>query len=197
MLDRELHGEDIDSALLISSPADPKEPLKTSVLTKALERLTKSTVGLRMSVRINRQLVIAITDKHIRHISEPFNRHDDRSKEADLSVPCAWQSGHRLLKRGISYATDGAFPDMLPPALLNIYEWASNERHRFLQLESAVYNARVETSGSRKRKASCPSSDKSPKWRCTIEGTKTDSVSLEQASSNRVPHTIGEGPWAN
>lgn len=83
-------------------------------------------------MRSYRQISIAITEKHLTHISSPFNRHDDKSVDAQLEVAFAWQSGHRPQQRAISYGIDAAFPDSLQPALLRVYKWASNEWHRFL-----------------------------------------------------------------
>lgn len=74
-----------------------------------------------------RQLSIAVTEKHIKQISKPFNRFDDKSVSADIEVAFSWQSGHRPVQRGTTYGIDGAFPDSLQPALLGIYRWAFKE----------------------------------------------------------------------
>jgi hypothetical protein len=71
----------------------------------------------------------------VRQISKPFDWYCDRSREKDLEVAFAWQSGHRPLLRGAIYGLDAAYPDSLQPSLLRIYEWASSEWHRFLQIE--------------------------------------------------------------
>jgi hypothetical protein len=60
-------------------------------------------------------------------MSQPFNRYDDTTSEADSGVAFAWQSGHRPIQRGTSYGLDGAFPDSLQPALLRVYKWVSEE----------------------------------------------------------------------
>ncbi|XP_014550613.1 hypothetical protein COCVIDRAFT_42919 [Bipolaris victoriae FI3] len=151
MLYRACLGMDIDSTLLFSSPSSPSKPLKTSSLTKILMRQTTLMLGNPLSVKIYRQVSIAITEKHVRQISKPVNQHDDRSTEADINVVFAWQSGHRPLQRGTTYGIDGAFPDSLQPALLRVYEWASNEWHKFLQLQPATDNTRPETTKAQKR----------------------------------------------
>ncbi|KAK3896389.1 hypothetical protein C8A05DRAFT_48494 [Staphylotrichum tortipilum] len=107
----------------------------SELLSKALQQLTKSTVSQAFGTHVYRQLSIAITEKHVRQIKNPFNRHDDRTKSADISVAFAWQSGHRPMERGTTYGLDGAFPASLQPSLLQLYKWASSEWHRFLQLE--------------------------------------------------------------
>jgi hypothetical protein len=78
-----------------------------------------------MGIKLYRQLSIAITEKHIKHLSTPFNLYDDQNAAADLDVVFAWQSGHRPIQRGTNYGIDGAFPDSLQPSLLRVYEWAS------------------------------------------------------------------------
>ncbi|QGA20949.1 hypothetical protein EYB26_008659 [Talaromyces marneffei] len=79
----------------------------------------------RVTTQHYRQLAIGITEKHVREIFEPFNRHDDRTTAADFNVVFAWQSSHRPVQRNYTYGLDGAFPNQLQPALLRAYEWAS------------------------------------------------------------------------
>ena len=135
MLYRICYNMDTESTLLFSSPLKPKEPMKTSIISNLLQEQTTSTLGYPVGVQVYRQLSIAITEKHVKQIANPFHRHDDKSKEADINVLFAWQSGHRPLQRGTTYGLDGAFPDSLQPGLLRVYEWASNEWHKFLQLQ--------------------------------------------------------------
>jgi len=127
MIRRVCLGVDVDSSLLFFSVASPKEPWKTLFLSKALQNFTKSKLGYPIGVRLYRQLSIAITEKHIAHISKPFDRHKD------ISAVFAWQSGHSPLERTTTYGLDGAFPDSLQPALLRLYAWASGEWHKFLE----------------------------------------------------------------
>ena len=133
MLYRRCLHVDLDTSLLFFSATDPKNPCKTSRLTKSLKEYTTRAIGFPVGVREFRQLTIAITEKHIKQISKPFNQYDDKTKEADRNVAFAWQSGHRPLQRGVSYGLDGAFPDRLQPALLEVYRWVSGEWHNFLQ----------------------------------------------------------------
>jgi hypothetical protein len=108
-------------------------------------------------VQIYRQLSIAITEKHIKRISKPFNRYDDKSRAANIDVAFSWQSGHRPLQRGATYGVDAAFPDSLQPALLRVYEWASREWHEFLMIESPILPTKVdETTGLVGRKRWAP-----------------------------------------
>jgi hypothetical protein len=127
MLHRVCLETEIDSTLLFSLPGSPREPVKTHTLTKVLARQTTSTLGFPLTVNIYWQVSIAITEKQVQDISRPFNQYDDRSKDADINVVFLWQSGHRPLQRGTTYGIDGAFPDSLQPALLRIYEWASDK----------------------------------------------------------------------
>jgi hypothetical protein len=135
MLHRTCLGLDIDTPLMFPSTANPHEPRKTEELTKLLKSCTESATGVALGVRVYRQLTIAITEKHIKQMSQPFNRYDDTTSEADSGVAFAWQSGHRPIQRGTSYGLDGAFPDSLQPALLRVYKWVSEEWHRFLKFD--------------------------------------------------------------
>jgi hypothetical protein len=111
------------------------KPWKTSRLTKILKEYTEKATGIPIGVREYRQLTIAITEKHIKQIVKPFNQYDDKTKEADIGVAFACQSGHRPLQRGISYGLDGAFPNRLQAALLEVYRWVSEEWHKFIRYE--------------------------------------------------------------
>jgi hypothetical protein len=120
---------------LFCSADEPGKPWQGTRMTSALRRLTREVAGLDIGVQTYRQLSIAVTEKHLAHLSSPFNRYDDKTGNARLEVAFAWQSGHRPLQRGTSYGIDAAFPDSLQPALLRVYRWASNEWHRFLDKE--------------------------------------------------------------
>jgi hypothetical protein len=106
---------DAESTLLFSSPAKPKKPIKTSILSKMLREQTISTLGFPIGVQVYRQLSIAITEKHIKQIANPFNQHDDKSKEADINVLFAWQSGHRPLQRETTYGLTVLFLGVSSP----------------------------------------------------------------------------------
>ncbi|KAJ9633674.1 hypothetical protein H2199_009286 [Coniosporium tulheliwenetii] len=124
------------SSMLFSSDHAPEQPWSSHRLTAILK---KSSLGLfekPIGVRLNRQLSIAITEKHIKSIATPFNIYDDKSPDADIDVIFAWQSCHRPLQRATTYGLDGAFPTKLQPALLRRYEYASVKWHRFLEHES-------------------------------------------------------------
>jgi hypothetical protein len=151
MLYRICYNMDTESTLLFSSPVKSKGPMKTSVLSKLLREQTTSTLGFSMGVQVYRQLSIAITEKHVKQIANPFNQHDDKSKEAHINVSFAWQSGHRPMQRGTTYGLDGAFPDSLQPALLRTYEWASDKWHEFLQLQRTDIRASA-TIGNRPKR---------------------------------------------
>jgi hypothetical protein len=135
MLHRKCLGLDADTPLLFPSTANLHEPRKTEELTKLLKRCTASATDVALSVRVYRQLTIAITEKHIKQMSQPFNRYDDTTSIADSGVAFTWQSGHRPIQRSTSYGLDSAFPDSLQPALLRLYKWVSEEWHRFLNLD--------------------------------------------------------------
>jgi hypothetical protein len=72
-----------------------------------------------------------VTEEHVKQISRPFDRNDEKSADAAIEVVYAWQSEHRPVQRGTTYRIDSAFPDSLQPALLDVYYWASIEWHKF------------------------------------------------------------------
>ncbi|CAK7207844.1 hypothetical protein SEUCBS139899_010659, partial [Sporothrix eucalyptigena] len=92
--------------------------LVTSILRDATSKIWNRALG----IQAYRQLSIAIAEKHVRELRRPADVYDDRSREADLHVALAWQSGHRPLVRGTHYGLDGAFPARLQPNLLRAYE---------------------------------------------------------------------------
>ncbi|KAM0724082.1 hypothetical protein Q7P37_000262 [Cladosporium fusiforme] len=102
---RSSFGTDIERKLLFSSLQEPEKLWRADRLTSALKKLTMDVPGLEIGVRVYRQLSIAVTERHLTHISSPFNRYDDKSSNAKIEVAFAWQSGHRILQRGISYAS--------------------------------------------------------------------------------------------
>lgn len=137
MLYRQCYRCDKERRLLFATLENPEQPLKVEVVTRALKKLTQEVCNVAFGVQIYRQLSVAITEKHVKDINRPFNRHDDKSANADIEVAFAWQSGHRPLQRGTNYGIDSAYPDSLQPALLRIYRWASREWHKFLQVDHA------------------------------------------------------------
>lgn len=125
--------------LLFSSPGIADVPWTSVNLSKSLREYTGTALGTPIGVQAYRQLSIAITEKHVRELSRPFNRFDDKACSADIEVAFAWQSGHRPLQRGTTYGLDGAYPDSLQPALLRVYQWASGQWHTFLGCEQHVF----------------------------------------------------------
>ncbi|EXA29414.1 hypothetical protein FOVG_19097 [Fusarium oxysporum f. sp. pisi HDV247] len=108
--------------------------------------------GFAVNSRLLRQICIGITEKHVREVFQPFNRFDDRSKDAHRNVVFAWQSGHRPLQRGFTYGLDGAFSTTMQPQLLDLYEWASLRWHEFLHLPSRLRprtNAQIQSDRER------------------------------------------------
>src|SRR5947209_6049198 len=127
------------SLLFCSDPvlgfSDVPRPWTTADLTKILKRVTRGILNEPIGVHLYRQLSIAITEKHLKHLARPFDGHNDQSPAASVEVAFAWQSGHHPLQRGVNYGLDGAFPDTLQPAL-RVYEWLSTEWHRYLGHQS-------------------------------------------------------------
>jgi hypothetical protein len=165
MLNRNCYGRRASRRLLFSSVNQPDRLWTAGCLSKAIKGCAKQACGYEFGVRTYRQLSIAITERHVKQISQPFNRYDDKASNTDIEVAFAWQSGHRPLQRGTMYGMDAAYPDALQPALLRIYHWTSKEWHNFLNLDGATEAAvfastplalleHSEDSGLRKRQAS-------------------------------------------
>jgi hypothetical protein len=166
MINRECFGSKQERPLFFSSSNDPARPWKVDALTKALKELSTTICGTTFGVQVYRQVSIAVTEKHVKQISRPFDRNDDKSADAAIEVVYAWQSGHRPVQRGTTYGIDSAFPDSLQPALLEVYYWASTEWHKFISVPapgsvpniptgtSHLAKALGEIKASRKRRAS-------------------------------------------
>lgn len=138
MIYRSSFGTDRERKLLFSSLQEPEKLWRADRLTSALKKLTLDVAGVEIGVQAYRQLSVAVTERHLAHLSSPFNRYDDKGADAKIEVAFAWQSGHRPLQRGTSYGIDAAYPDSLQPALLRVYKWASGEWHHFLDRKADV-----------------------------------------------------------
>jgi hypothetical protein len=119
---RKCRGREQARRLLFSAADQPQLPWGANVLTRALKLLTLDVCGAAFGVQVYRQVSIAVTERHIKSLSQPFNRYDDKSSHADIEVAFAWQSGHRPMQHGTSYGIDAAYPDSLQPALLRVYK---------------------------------------------------------------------------
>jgi hypothetical protein len=141
---------------LLFAPAGPKSAWTTAVLTRELQRLSQATPGISIGigVQLYRQLSIAITERHLRGVSESFDRYSSHAAYGDVDAAYAWQSGHMQLQRSITYGLDGAFPNQLQPALLQLYLRVSKRWHEFLRLGDgcngdAVVLGEINTTGQR------------------------------------------------
>lgn len=144
MLARE-HFPRVDecSAYLFRSRTETSsQPWTTERLTGCIQRFSGHAWSQRVTLRLMRQLCIGVAEKHVREVSRPFNRFDDKTDAADRHVAFAWQSCHRPIQRARTYGLDGAFPNRLQPQLLERYEWVSTRWHEFLHLPSKVDHAR-------------------------------------------------------
>ncbi|EXL52797.1 hypothetical protein FOCG_08558 [Fusarium oxysporum f. sp. radicis-lycopersici 26381] len=80
-----------------SRPESDSPHWSTERLTKIVRRFTRQVWDQGIKLRLLRQICIGIADKHVREVSRPFNRFDDRTDIADRGVVFAWSSGHRPL----------------------------------------------------------------------------------------------------
>jgi hypothetical protein len=112
----------------------------TQTFSDTLGQISASVLpGLpvRLNARLYRQLGIAISEKHVRGVARPFDRHNDRTRNAPCDIAFAWQSGHRPIQLSTTYGLDGAFPTHLQPRLLQIYAAVSTEWHVFLDMHQS------------------------------------------------------------
>ena len=86
MIHRSCFGTNKDRKHLFSSVEDPEKHWKPSRLTAALRKLTKDVTGIEIGVQVYRQLSIAVTERHLAHISKPFNRFDDKHTRQKFDV---------------------------------------------------------------------------------------------------------------
>jgi hypothetical protein len=145
MLNRVCYSLEQDRRLLFASSHNVESYWKSDALTLALKKITTDIVGISFGVQIYRQLSVAVTEKHVKQIDRSFNRYDDTTVAADIGVVFAWQSGHRLIQRGVSYGIDGVYPDSLQPALLRIYRWASRQWHEFLGIQHSFSSTDIQS----------------------------------------------------
>jgi len=132
-----LSNKGASSRLLFRTLQAPTQLWSSQQLSTILQKAGQGIFRKPFGVQLYRHISISITERHVKRVAEPFNRHDDKSVAADVNVVFAWQSGHRPLQRSATYGLDGAFPTKLQPALLRVYRWASYEWHDFLRLDSA------------------------------------------------------------
>lgn len=76
--------EELNTSLLFHSDKTPGTPWKASRLSSVLRRMSKGDLAKPVGIRLYRQLSIGITEKHVKEAFQPFERHNDRSLEADL-----------------------------------------------------------------------------------------------------------------
>lgn len=219
MIHRSCFGTESDRKYLFSSPDDPGRPWQPSRLTAVLRKVSKDVAGVELGVQVYRQISIAITERHLAHISKPFNRFDDKTTGADLGVALAWQSGHRPMQRGTSYGIDAAYPDSLQPALLRVYKWASSIWHGFLDdkvtggssaAAEASPNGKSTFTGVRPRKRlrisdttrqlrTPPTVERTRQMTQTVENTSRpiDPVEMVQPSSRPIVTLSNDGEFEN
>lgn len=136
------HITETSNLVFVSNPIAAGKPQyrhwNTSEFTQHLRRSTQDCLGTSIGSQKMRQLMTAVTVKHIDAIARPIRQYDDRSPNAGISVVLAWQSGHGLAQRSTSEGLDGALSHTLQPKLLRLHECASNQWHGFLGLLDAV-----------------------------------------------------------
>jgi hypothetical protein len=149
MLRRRAHLRESDdrTSLLFFSESAPHQLWRSQKLSSILKRLGSAIFEKPFGIQLYRQISACITEKHIKTVAQPFNRHDDKSTQANLSVVLDWQRSHRPLQQSTNYGLDGAFPTRLQPALLNVYEWASKQWHQFLGFNETCSGPYAEATG--------------------------------------------------
>jgi hypothetical protein len=103
------------------------------------------------------------------------------------------------LQRGTTYRIDSAFADSLQPALLHVYKWASNEWHKFLQLQPANPNLPAKTERTQKRGVSSSVNCRPLKRRRTVkppESIECPPLQDRPTFPERKEHKVNNRPWA-
>ena len=138
LLRRCFQDHSTSTLLFCTNPIVARQPFyrhwETRDLNQALRDSNHNYLEFCPRVRLCRQLTIAMTEKHVRGAMQ-FDQYDDRSQRASINTVLAWQSGHRPVQRATNYGLDSAFPHLLQPSLLRLYEHVSNCWHQFLGLE--------------------------------------------------------------
>jgi hypothetical protein len=102
------------------------------------------------------------------------------------------------LQRRTTCGINGAFPSLLQPALLRVYEWASENWHRLLQLEPTNFDEHSETKRTQKRGILSSIGRKHPKQlRTAHPPNDIDRPPLQD--KHTLPelrwHKASDGPW--
>ena len=124
--------------LLFRARTTLDKPWLSARLTTILKKATGKVQGQLTNSQFFCQLLIGISEKHVKEVHKPFNRYDNKSLEVDLNVVFTWQSGHCPLQRRTTYRLDRAYLTQLQPALLCTYKQASTRWHEFLYQPSKV-----------------------------------------------------------
>ncbi|KAK4073268.1 hypothetical protein Purlil1_13123 [Purpureocillium lilacinum] len=190
LLLRTCFQQDEDNSLLFA-PVAKAGSWRTDTLARELHFFSRHCSGWPVGIgpRLYRQLSIAITERHIRAIAGHFNRHDDTSVGSDPAAVFAWQSGHRPRQRFSTYGLDGAYPDKLQPALLQLYLDASIQWHEFLGFRAGPQEGDADQSPPR----NCRTSDFGKKGRSRKRRVEEGPGSPEMQQAKKACGSCGGG----
>ena len=173
-------------------------------LTRHLRQYSQVSIQQPIHSRLYRQLAIAVLEKKLPQLLQPFDVNDDTDPHHIDHAVRSWQSGHRPRQRAAYYGHDGILPNSLTPALLEAYVRSSTRWHQFLGLRysSPLPSTTNNETASPKRKrplgdqpnpvAHQPRSGFSPSKRSKQLITTIDSDKRRDISDQVTQQVIGE-----
>lgn len=122
---------------LLFTPMSTAGGWTTQTFSNTLGQISASvlpSLPVQLNTHLYHQLYIAISEKHVQGIAQPFDQHNNQTRSAPCNIAFTWQSGHHLIQLSTTYGLDGAFSTHLQPRLLQIYTVISTEWHAFLDI---------------------------------------------------------------
>jgi hypothetical protein len=104
----------------------------SAACSKILQRST-SECSIPLNLQIYRQIVVAVSKKHLPSLVQPFDSNTPREYD-ELSRLFSFQTGHNPATHAGAYALDRAYPAKLQPDLVERYFYISQVWHRFLTI---------------------------------------------------------------
>jgi len=118
----------------------PMTCFTSAACSKILQQST-SECSIPLNLQIYRQVVVAVSKKHLPSLVQPFDSNGPRGYDG-LTQLFSFQTGHNPATHASAYALDRAYPAKLQPDLVERYFYTSEVWHRFLAItEECSINA--------------------------------------------------------
>jgi hypothetical protein len=108
----------------------PSACFSSAACSKMLQQSTRECPIL-LHFQVYRQIVVAISKKHLPSIAQSFDANTPRDYDGLLQL-LSFQTGHNPATHAGAYALDRAYPAKLQPGLVERYFQASRVWHQFL-----------------------------------------------------------------